>query len=142
MILHWEKHPVNRTLARNLRAFSRHAECDGHRFRYNDLDELWATEDAVHVALRHRNDSVWQYWQQTHEGWRLVSCHADQAQAQDQALTVARPDPPPLVSGTYVVATQGDGRGVRVRCVSRQGATLLTDIFKGLGYETTIETVE
>lgn len=140
----WEKTPLTRQLARELRAATRASrpEIDGHSFSYNNLAEMWASDDGAHVVLTHDGEQRWQYWQCMGH-WRLVSLHQTRAGAQQAAQEYVEPLPTPEV-GTYVLAREGkrtDEYVIRVHCSSEDGPRVIAEAFARLGYATRIEKV-
>lgn len=131
--LDWEKQPLTRELARNLRAATRrHPAIDGHTFRYGDLKEMWAAA-GVHVVLTHGTDHVWQYWHQSPTGgWQPVSLHDTQAQARQAAEGIVEPQ---QQGGVYVLARFPGGNWIRTRVQSSSGVSTLTAIYTSLGCE-------
>lgn len=142
MSLGWSKQPLTRTVARGMRAVTKGREFDGHRFSYNNLQELWISEDEHHVVCTHDDDKVWQYWLDAPEGgWALASVHGSREAAQSAALDHERPETQPD-TGTYVLATKGQGhRTIRVKCLTGEGPEYWVRSFTKLGYSTSVEEV-
>lgn len=142
MSLGWQKQPLTRFVARGMRAATKGKECDGHKFSFNDLKELWISDDEHHVVCTHDEDKSWQYWLQTPEGgWELASTHGSRTAAQSAALDHETPENQPE-PGVYVLATKGEGhRTIRVRCESQEGPGYWSGLFLRLGYVTTVEEV-
>lgn len=142
--LSWHKQPLVLTVARSLRASTRptRPEIDGHRFCYEDLRELWASDDECHVAFTHTHDRSWQYWFNAPQGgWTPISVHTSRAKAQAAAL---HEPPSALAPGTYVLARDGgrrDARVISVQCTTTRGPQLLCDIFAAMGYVTEVKEV-
>lgn len=137
----WQKRPTTRELARNMRASNRATRkmIDEHRLLFEDIAEIWATPEDTHVVLAHKKDPVWQCWWRNDSGvWIFESVHATLSEAQEAVEDHAVPSPP---AGTYVVAREGSGRPIRVRCVSKEGPALISKIFTLMGYDTKIENV-
>lgn len=141
--LNWEKKPLTRELARNLRAATRRAPAiDGHTFRYGELKELWAAEH--HVVLTHEVDRVWQYWQHAPVGgWYPVSIHdtRQQAQAAAEGSSVSAIEETTSV-GDFLLARFPGGNWIRTRIQSRNGMASLTAIYTGMGCEVREEHVQ
>lgn len=137
----WVNQTLGSNVARQMRASTRVApSIDGHRFSYNDLKELWSSEDGLHIVCTHKSDKVWQHWRRKPEAttWTPVSVHTSKVKAQ---AFVDDPPPPP---GTYLIARadQSPGRQViSIRIESSSGAKVLTDIFQNMGYLTELQTV-
>lgn len=142
MTLGFQKQPLTRTVARGMRAATKGKEFDGHRFSYNDLKELWISEDEHHVVCTHDTDKVWQYWLDAPEGgWVLASTHGSREAAQSAALDHERPEVQPD-PGTYVLATRGPGsRVIRVKCELDESPEYWVRTFTKLGYSTSVEEV-
>ena len=144
MTLGFAKQPLTRYVARGMRAATKGREFDGHKFRYEDLKELWISADEHHVVLTHDVDPVWQYWCDTLDGggWVLASIHHSLAAAQSAACDhqFAETQPKP---GTYVVACApgGEHRWIRVRVTSKDGPAMLRRIFTDLDYAVWMEEV-
>ena len=139
--LTWVQQPLTRLLARTLRRVSQGVSLDNHRFAFTDLREMWMADDH-HVVLTHHQDKKWQYWHLAPEGgsdWDLVSVHSSRKAAQE----AARADLPPVERpGTYLLArATPTSRCIKVHITSSRGAQTLTEIFTGLGYDTTTEEV-
>lgn len=141
--LQWEKQPLTRELARNLRAATRRApSLDGHTFRYGELKELWAAEG--HVVLTHSVDPVWQYWSHAPEGgWAPVSIHPSrqEAQATAEGTAVSASDETSSV-GDFLLARFPGGNWIRTRIQSRNGMASMTAIYQNMGCEVREEHVQ
>lgn len=142
MTLGFSKQPLTRTVARGMRAATKGKELDGHRFSYNNLKELWISEDERHVVVTHDDDKLWQYWLDAPEGgWALASVHKSREAAQSAALDHEIPEAQPE-TGLYVLATKGEGsRTIRVKCESSEGPEFWVRTFTKLGYSTSVEEV-
>lgn len=141
--MNFEKQPLTREVARGLRAATRKAVAlDGHRFIYNDLKELWSSEDGAHLLCTHEGDVIWQYWHYPPEGTaRLVCCFPTRREAEAAAaLTVTGALPAKALPGIYLLAWSPGGRTIRVQCRSGD-PSIQQGIFERLGYETSIEEV-
>lgn len=141
----FNRHPLTREFARILRASARarRPEIDGHRFRYDDLKELWVSADQCHAVLIHDEENCWQYWHNppTDGGWQLMGLHPSREEAQKAAEMVRAPTPGP---GTYFLAWLPDSLSthtIRVRCTTPYAIEALTGIFEKLGYDTNTEEV-
>lgn len=142
MTLGFQKQPLTRTVARGMRSVTKNKELDGHKFSYNDLKELWISEDEHHVVCTHDIDKAWQYWLDAPEGgWTLASVHGSREAAQSAALDHEFPEVQPD-TGTYVLARKSQGhRTIRVKCTSDLGPSYWTGFFAKLGYSTSVEEV-
>ena len=139
--MNFEKAPLTRALARSLRAGTRGIDFNGHRFRYTDLKELWATPDDLHAVLTHDEDKDWQYWFHGATGWTLVGIYPTRKEA--QAAAGQPQSESELEPGTYVMARWDEkSRWMRVRSSSDRITENLCDIFKSLGCETRVDSVD
>lgn len=146
MTIGWAKQPLTRFVARGMRGATKNRELDGHHFDFNDLKELWISDDEHHVVCVHDMDHTWQHWTDRHpDGWVLSSLHHSRAAACSAALDHEDLADTELPSpGTYVTALanlSGTAREIRVRCLTSLGAELCGSIFRAMDYIVRVEEV-
>lgn len=148
-ILPWKKQPLDGEVARSIRhdirMHRRERGRAGHRFRYDDLQVLWAASNK-YAVLRHLSDPVWQFfYNHPTEGWKLISWHFTRREAQ---VAACQPIPEPKVKaqpvkeGIHVLAGwPKKKKTMRVPCSSPETAGAVEAAFLHLGCEVKRELV-
>jgi hypothetical protein len=133
--LAWQKEPLTRFLARRLRRTTQGQSLDGHRFRFEDLYELWSA-DYFAVASHHKDKSWLLFHAPDGGNFKLVSVHSGLKGAQDAAIEDEIREP-----GTYLLARFPGRRWMRVPVSGTSTMGTIGTIFAGLGCEVSSEVV-
>jgi hypothetical protein len=133
--LPWVQEPLTRYLARRLRRSTQGQFIDDHRFRFDDLAELWSS--GYFAVATHRKDPSWLLFHAPDGGnFELCSVHSGLHRAQEAAIEDVVVEP-----GTYLLARFRDRRWMRVSVSSSYTMEVIGAIFQGMGCEVSSDVV-